>query len=364
MSLRSRAPGRPPAGGAASGRPVADDRLRPGDQSSSAPAGLADEPGFDEVTFPVDVVYTWVDGNDPDWLAGKNEALRQCGADDHAADAHDPSRYQHHDELRYSLRSVATYADFVRHVFVVTNGQVPPWLDRDHDGVTVVDHADIFGDPDCLPTFNSHAIESRLHHIKGLAEHYLYLNDDFFFGRPVTPEQFFHSNGMTKYFLSSALMGAGDEPGTARSVDAAALNTRRLVYERFGRVVSQKFKHAPYPQRRSVLYEMEEVLAEEFARTAASQVRGPHDVPVPSSLFHYYAYLTGRAAPGTISSRYVPLGHERLGRRLRALKRQQGFDVLCVNDTADAPATNLERRRRVLRAFMDSSWPTKSPFER
>ena len=41
---------------------------------------------------------------------------------------------------------------------------------------------------DALPTFSSHAIESRLHHVPDLAEHFLYSNDDMFFGRPVDPE--------------------------------------------------------------------------------------------------------------------------------------------------------------------------------
>ena len=82
----------------------------------------------------------------------------------------------------------------------MTDGQVTEWLDRDADGLTVVDHTEIFGPGDALPTFNSHAIESRLHHIDGLAEHYLYLNDDVFFGRRVTPDQFFSPSGQSKFF--------------------------------------------------------------------------------------------------------------------------------------------------------------------
>ena len=38
-----------------------------------------------------------------------------------------------------------------------------------------------------LPTHNSHAVESQLHHIPGIAEHFLYSNDDMFFGRPLQP---------------------------------------------------------------------------------------------------------------------------------------------------------------------------------
>lgn len=324
----------------------------------------AGQPHFDEITFPVDIVYTWVDNQDPDWVASKNLALRGFDRDDNLLDSDSFSRYSNRDELRYSLRSVADFADFVRHIFIVTDGQAPPWLNVNHERLTLVSHRDIFRDDAHLPTFNSHAIECHLHHISGLAEHYLYLNDDFFFGRPVTAGHFFHGNGMTRMFLSDAAIAQGDMSDTAWSVDAAAMNTRRLVHERFGRCVSQKIKHAPYPQRRSILYEMEAILHGEFETTAASRVRGSHDVAVPSSLFHYYAYLTGRAVPGKISSRYVSLGDKRLKWTLRALRRRAAFDVVCINDSIDASADDGEKRQRALGRFMESYWPTKSPFER
>ena len=70
----------------------------------------------------------------------------------------------------------------------------------------MVPHREIFGDTGRLPTFNSQAIESRLHRIPGLAEHFLYLNDDVFLGRPVPPEMFFTPGGLTRFFPSTALV--------------------------------------------------------------------------------------------------------------------------------------------------------------
>jgi hypothetical protein len=158
-------------------------------------------PYFDEVTFPVDIVYTWVSGDDPEWVRQKNTAVDRLDPGTHTGDAHVAARYEDHDELRYSLRSVATFASFVRRVFIVTDGQIPEWLNTDHSMITVVDHKEIFPSEDYLPTFNSHAIEARLHHIPGLAEHYLYLNDDFFFFRRLRPEDFFLSSGLTMFYL-------------------------------------------------------------------------------------------------------------------------------------------------------------------
>jgi hypothetical protein len=343
--------------------PARVEQVRIGDRQYPGVGSVAPMPRVDEVTFPIDIVYTWVDGTDPVWMARKDRALRQLDPG-FVADADDPSRYHEHDELRYSLRSVAMFADFVRHIYIVTDGQVPPWLDTDHERISIVDHREVFDDTGNLPTFNSHAIESRLHHIEGLAEHYLYLNDDFFFGRRVPADRFFHANGTSKFFVSHARIPAGARSSEGRSVDAAAVNTRELVEQRFGRRVHHKLKHTPYPQRRSVLYEMEAALREEFARTAASRVRSPADVPIPSSLFHYYAYLTGRAVPGRISSQYVSLGEENLAKRLRGLRMRRDFDVLCINDSVDVHTDNLDRRSRTLARFMASYWPAMSPFER
>lgn len=37
-----------------------------------------------------------------------------------------------HQELRFSLRSIEMYAPWVRNIYIVTNGQIPYWLDLSH----------------------------------------------------------------------------------------------------------------------------------------------------------------------------------------------------------------------------------------
>lgn len=118
------------------------------------------------------------------------------------------SRFTSRDELRFSLRSLEYYASWVRKIFIVTDRQVPSWLDTDDPKITVVDHRDIFSDPSVLPVFNSHAIESQLHHIPGLADHYLYLNDDCFFLRPTGSELFFTANDLRHACRASASKAA------------------------------------------------------------------------------------------------------------------------------------------------------------
>ncbi|XP_074482216.1 N-acetylglucosamine-1-phosphotransferase subunits alpha/beta [Sebastes fasciatus] len=110
------------------------------------------------------------------------------------------SRFEDNEELRYSLRSVERHAPWVRHIFIVTNGQIPSWLNLDNPRVTVVTHQDTFLNNSHLPTFSSPAIETHMHRIPGLSQKFIYLNDDVMFGKDVWPDDFYsHSKGQKVY---------------------------------------------------------------------------------------------------------------------------------------------------------------------
>lgn len=110
------------------------------------------------------------------------------------------SRFEDNEELRYSLRSIERHAPWVRHIFIVTNGQIPSWLNLDNPRITIVTHQDIFQNLSHLPTFSSPAIESHIHRIAGLSQKFIYLNDDVMFGKDVWPDDFFsHSKGQKVY---------------------------------------------------------------------------------------------------------------------------------------------------------------------
>jgi hypothetical protein len=322
-------------------------------------AGLL-RPHLLDVQFPVDVVYTWVDGTDPQWRRRKEDAWVALDPEHHHPSAAAGSRYTSHDELRYSLRSLEANADWVRTVYVVTDGQRPPWLRTDHPRLRVVDHRELFAGTDALPTFNSHAIEARLHHVPGLAEHFLYLNDDVFFGRPVGPELFFEASGLTRFFLTDALIDLAPPSARDLPVASAAKQTRAVVGDLFSRTVTQRFQHVAHPQRRSTLEELEAKVAEGVARTVRSRFRDPGDLSVPASLAHYYGYAVGRAVPGTLSYTYCDVTERRAPIKLQRLGRRRDSDVFCLNET-DTPGEHPGHRLMV--DFLQSYFPRPSSFE-
>lgn len=309
-----------------------------------------------DVEFPIDAVYLWVDGDDPAWQQRKAAAL---GAGRVEPDAATDARFRDGGELRYALRSLAQYAPWLRRVFLVTDGQVPSWLDVDAPGLTLVDHRDIFGGDGALPTFNSHAIGARLHHIDGLAEHYLYLNDDVFFGRDVTPNLFFEPSGLSRFFLSRLSLGFA-ETDDRLSHEAARRNVADLLHRDFGRAPTNLFYHSPVPQRRSVMQELEARYAEQFATTIGNQFRSVTDIEPNSWLHHYYAYLTGRAVPGRIAYTYVELPQPGAEAELRRLAKRRDRDVFCINDHDDTTAAQYDFVARWLRDY----FPMPSPYER
>ena len=311
-----------------------------------------------DVEFPVDVVYTWVDGSDPTWLAARAAAGKPV--DDAAA--HN-ARFRDREELRYSLRSVEQYLPWVRTIFLVTAGQSPSWLDTGNPRIRVVDHREIFRDASVLPTFNSHAIESQLHHIDGLAEHFLYFNDDVFAGRLLGPDAFFHSNGMSKYFQSPTAIPLSEAQPDDEFNITAAKNNRKLIEQTFGRTLTHAFLHTPHPLRRSVLAEIEEKFADEVATTAAARFRSAQDLAIVSSLHHYYGYLSGKTMPGAIRSGFVNVGLRDQHQKLIQLLAVRGHDVFCINDYHGGDVSD-EEQSLAIAAFLQAYFPVPSSFEK
>ncbi len=143
----------------------------------------------------IDLVYLWVDGADTVWQAKRRGYLppeELCDTESFCT-----GRTSDNDELRYSLRSVERYAPWINHIYIITDGQHPVWLNLDNPKISMVDHRELFP-VEVLPLYNSTAIEHGIHKIKGLSEHFLYANDDMMFARTLSPEFFFAQDGQPR----------------------------------------------------------------------------------------------------------------------------------------------------------------------
>ena len=111
----------------------------------------------------IDVVITWVNGNDPVWQQKQAEYKGVQKSTESA----DPARYRDWGTLKYLLRSINQNAPWVRKIFLVTDNQKPEWF-VEQDKLVIVDHKDFIPEK-YLPVFSANPIENNLHRIPGLS---------------------------------------------------------------------------------------------------------------------------------------------------------------------------------------------------
>lgn len=311
---------------------------------------------------PIDLVYTWVDDRWPGYL----EELRR-----HARNGHDlnPNRTRDNlDLLRYSLRSVALYAPWIRNVHLLTcRPQVPAWLNRAHPRLRITHHDEIM-DAGMLPTFSSFAIITHLHRLPGVSPRFLYLEDDMLLGSAVTPGDLVDERGRIRVFPRLPGTAAPSRRNDASSSpwNAAIALANHLLDRRFGAARRRAVHHAPLLVDARL---WEQVLAEwpeETRHTRSSRFRALGNVP-PEYLYVYYALATGAAAASSLghtyrNAFYFPLENS----RLLAVLHIAAIDWLeprfiTMNDNFGArPRPGVVR---AVRAFLERRYGRPSPFE-
>lgn len=136
----------------------------------------------------IDFVVLWVDPSNKEWQESRKKYAEKLPKIDGIDN--DTSRYRDWDNFKYWFRGVEKFASWVNKVHLVTNGQIPKWLNTNHPKLNIVNHSDIMP-KDALPTFNSNAIELCLHNIPSLSEQFVLFNDDVFITKKVKPTDFF-----------------------------------------------------------------------------------------------------------------------------------------------------------------------------
>ena len=315
--------------------------------------------------FAIDLVYTWVDDSDVDWQNKKSHYWQP--RTDHFTDtASHPSRYHNRDELRFSLRSVAEYAPFINKIYIVTDNQVPSWLTASHPGLVIVPHDQILPS-DALPTFNSHAIEARLHHIPGLSEHYIYMNDDFFFGRPASPFDYFTSDGLSIDYLLSQTVSETEPRTTDTGLVVSMKNSRRLIHDTFGITIRNKLAHSPHAQIRSVLFELERLYDTSISGVVYSKFKHLTGISLPSALYPYYALGSNQGVLKPLSGgfyhhKYINTASPFLEPVLEYIYLTKKYHTFCINEPiSDIDASQFDH---IVTHFLQRYFPDKSAFER
>eukprot|EP00742_Colponemidia_sp_Colp-10_P004663 GILJ01004974.1.p1 GENE.GILJ01004974.1~~GILJ01004974.1.p1 ORF type:complete len:391 (+),score=38.53 GILJ01004974.1:123-1295(+) len=268
-------------------------------------------PGPDDT---IDIVYTWVNGSDPAWLEQHESYLRTEATAAHVSIEEIRKRFDevsklffNNDELKFSLRSVDKYLDRksvkLGTIYIVTNNQIPSWLDTSSGEVKVVYHDKIFKDPKNAPSFSTWAIESNLHHIPGLSDHYIVFNDDYMLGRRVTRGSFITPQGQVKMRFADYLVTPAYET-LWRPWARALWYADKMLTSKYRRRRRFAQAHAPQLFNKRIAQELERTFQRDFDMTAANRFRGKGKNLVINFLYMYYV-LNGRKFPAVELSRFA-----------------------------------------------------------
>lgn len=322
----------------------------------------------DAAVEDVDAVYLWVDGTDQSFQKSINQYLP---LDDPSVscDSMSARRFRDNGELKYSLRSLELYAPWIRRIHLITNGQVPDWLDQSNPKIVVVPHDRLFPRKSDLPTFNSNAIELQLHRIPNLSRLFLYLNDDVFFGAPTTLDTFLLPDGSQRVFLQETPLHDRTDSGPVH--DRSYAYTQQVIDKTWGHRRQRLLPaHVPQLYNKEIIADIERTIPREFENTSSHRFRSADDLVL--RIVYIYRILErehgGNAVATVLQETTEDYYFARLERSivsslvqlLRIATLRPHF--FCINDDVD-DSIGPRLLIRTLPWFLSAIFPNRSAYE-
>lgn len=306
----------------------------------------------------IDLVYLWVDSSEEEWKKRKSAFLGKAA--DCAKDAINDCRFINNDELKYSLRSVEQNANWIKNIYIITDKQVPEWLNLDNPRINIIDHSQITPQ-EKLPLFNSCAIETRIPFIPNLSENFIYANDDMFVWNPVSEDFFFE-----------------DEKAVCRMGKKIQNRAYKHIYgytiKRAYDLMKQKFEadipyfphHGIDSYKKSVFLDCIKEFQSEFDETLNHRFRDFSDMQ-RTVVAYYMIYKKQAILKPTIKNWFVSIWDKTSESECYDLKDNKinkiiksKSKLMCINDCRKT----TDRNRKVIKEFLDKKFPNKSEFEK
>ena len=333
----------------------------------------------------IDFVVLWLDSNDPKWQKDYELYSPQ------AKTGKGKVRFRDHNTFRYWFRAVETYAPWVHKIFLVTNGKFPDWINKDCSKLVLVKHAD-FIPHELLPTFNSCVIELFLNKIKGLSEHFVYFNDDFYLNAPVKPNYYFMKGlpcdnnkescfnvpiytkedrfGVTltmlaniglvnrhfnrwKTVVQSPTRWFGPHLGLSGLIMSCILAKQRLFVGFTNYHIEQAFLKSVFDD----VWEKEN----DFLRDSCTRFRT--DVSAIQYLFRYWQFASNKFFPKKRNRKFFFLERRYVISDIERTIINEDCNSFCLNDSAFCSDEDYTYIKEHLQKIFEKKFPNKSTFE-
>ncbi len=346
----------------------------------------------------IDFVIAWVDGADPAWMQEFSHWKKLCtppceyddrpdgnpgGCGGSAAIDASGERYRDWDNLRYWFRGVEKFAPWVHRIHFITWGHLPAWLDTSNPKLHIVNHRDYIPQ-EYLPTFSSCPIELNMHRIEGLADRFVYFNDDMFICRRVDPERFFRDGLPCDFARLSVIRSEriGHNALECAGIVNRRHDKRRSIRRHAGKWFNYRYPaedmlktltlmpwsffpgfrdpHTAQPFLRSTF---EKLWNEEFhALDATSRHRFRTPTDLSQWLMHYEQLAAGDFAPHSCrDAKLMQLSEENM-ESIEKTVRERRYSMICLNDNGDIRDFDLLKAR--LNAAFETILPEKCSYER
>ncbi len=324
---------------------------------------------FNSPDEPIDAVITWVDNTDTRWRAKFKKHCKACGRTEMS------SWHRETGLLKYCLRSIHKNMPWLENIYLITDDQAPRWLHNHGSKLRIIDHAEIFEDTSHLPTFNSMAIESHMHRIRGLSRHFLYFNDDVVVLKPVAQDRFFTSDG--GHVLPREDTPLPGDLRTGHTTDRSLAYTGLTLTARFGCRERFLTPHTPQPYDRQWISRLWTDWEHQLQRTSMRKLRATDCIALRTLYYNTIRELPADEWPDFAIGRKYPdytpdddqysflTTREDLSQfkeQIRLISARLP-DMICINDeTADE--SDAVQKSEVLIPWLEMLLPERAPWER
>ncbi len=332
----------------------------------------------------IDVVIIWVNDSDEEWLKKKKQYEKKI-LNKQSID-NSKKRYRDWENLKYIFRGIEKFMPWVNNVFLITDNQVPEWINKNYSKLRLINHEDYIP-KECLPTYNSQAIELNFHRIKKLEEKFIYFNDDMFVINKTKKENFF-KNGLPcenailnpitptdskvvhSWYNNTALINKYFNPKeTIKNNFTKFINIRNgidnfrtLFCMNYKKFLGFKFTHIPTSMLKSTFNEVWKKEYEKLYACTNNKFRQDND-------YNQYLIKDWQIASGKFEYRSKNFGKVfeiRNKGNLEKVKNvilKQKYKMICVNDEIDNDA-DFEYIKKEINAAFEQILSEKSNFEK
>lgn len=326
----------------------------------------------------IDIVVAWVNGNDPTWLKKKNQYVNDIEKNN--PDIGGNKRFKDTGLFKYWFRGIEKYAPWVHKIYLVTDNQIPDFLNVSHAKLEIIDHKEII-DEQYLPVFNSSAICLSVSKIPNLSNNFIFFNDDMFLINPTKKEDFFKNNlprdmaiqgvlapstndmfWKTRAKLISVINNKFDKKKMIKkhlfkwvSIHyPLKYNIRNLILYKYDYFTDLYNPHIPHSYNKSSFESVYQSNEEEIIKTLSSKFRKEDNLT--EWLIRYYQLVQGKFVPTNLNKYGLVMdaNDEDVDKQVNSKK----YKYLCINND-----TSGDKLDKIIKAF-ENKLGKKSSFEK